>query len=180
MGPAEFPFDINIPMKISRASVSDLDRVMGIIREAALWIRDKGIDQWAHRLEPDAVDVVRQAIEEREVYLVTAGAEDVATFTLQWDDEAWWGEKGKDGQAIYLHGFAVGTAWHGRNVGASVLRWIEEYGQEHGRSIFRLDCNAKNPRLNRYYAEMGFRAQGRREVRHGRLIFLSNVYEKPL
>jgi GNAT superfamily N-acetyltransferase len=146
-------------LKIVLAEELDKQLVLGIVRDAAAWLKGRGIDQWQGTLKPGFEARVEQRIRSGSVYLAWLADEAVATVRIEWEDAAFWGERGQDGLAGYVHGLAVARKWAGRRVGEDVLSWARQFIETKGKAV-RLDCVADNPRLCQYYEVLGFSYQG--------------------
>ena len=165
---------------IERAGMADAPRVQAIIADAARWLLDHGIKQWEWFLTPEGHRHIERRIEEHEVYLlVRAGEPDgaIATVTVQWSDREFWGDRGEDGAAVYVHGLAVRRAYAGRGVGTQLIDFAAERARQCGRRFVRLDCMASNAKLRAFYAGLGFDLLETRCV-HGR--FESALLERPI
>jgi GNAT superfamily N-acetyltransferase len=136
-------------VEVRRAAEEDVERVAGLLEEAAAWLRSRGIDQWPARFPREGV---ARRVRERECYLAWDGADAVGTFSLQPSDPVLWGERPAD--AVYLHGLAVRRTHRG--LGRELLAWAERAAAAAGKRYLRLDCNAGNPRLCAYYRDAGF------------------------
>jgi len=80
----------------------------------------------------------------------------ICTVRVEWSDSEIWDEAGDDGRAGYIHSLAVIRSLAGKQIGARVLDWSQQIIAARGRALQRLDCMAENPRLCRYYADLGF------------------------
>jgi len=94
-------------LTVARAQVADYDAVMTILREAADWRAARDIPQWKHWDTKIGERLLRDRIEHHEVYIARRKALPVATVTIQWEDTEFWGERGLDGLAGYVHGIAI-------------------------------------------------------------------------
>lgn len=147
-------------LRFARAQRPDAPRVLAIVDEAARWLDSKGLRQWAWYLTDEGRASIPLRIVSFETYLVTCDDADAATFTLQWSDRTFWGDRGEDGLAGYVHGLAVRRAYAGRGIGAASLRWATDQIAARGRSFLRLDCMAENARLCQFYRDWGLAEQG--------------------
>ena len=59
--------------------------------------------------------------------------------------------------ASYLRDLMLHPRYRHEGFGAVVLGWAERYSAGRGRNRVRLDCDASNERLCRYYKEAGYR-----------------------
>jgi ribosomal protein S18 acetylase RimI-like enzyme len=147
-------------LTITRAGAVDFDAVMAILREGADWLAARGIQQWKHWHTEIGERLRRDRIEKHEVYLARLSGHPVATLTIQWGDTEFWGERGFDGLAGYVHGIAITRSVGGMRIGQRLLEWAVEKIAARGRHLARLDTVASNGRLCRYYEEHGFRPLG--------------------
>jgi GNAT superfamily N-acetyltransferase len=118
-------------------------------------------------------------------FLAWDGIAAVGTFTLQRRDPIFWPAAveaigglqawGADGtRPVYLHRFATKSGYPG--LGAVMLARAEETAHGWGATCLRLDCNASNPWIRRYYEDHGFHHVG--EARP--FDWLASLYEKQL
>lgn len=158
-------------VELIRAGAADVELVAGILEEATVLARSRGFDLWP---VPFPRDELLALIERHEVYVLLVDGTPAGTFRLQWADPEWWGED--DGRAGYVHKLAVRRAFSGRGLGARMLDLAAERILASGRSLLRLDTQAENPALNRYYADCGFVLVDTVTVG----VWLCNLYEKRL
>ncbi len=147
-------------LRITRATMADYDAVMRILREAADWLTSRGNPQWEHWYLEVGESILRQQIEEHEVYLAALDTRSITTVTVQWSDTMVWGAKGADGLAGYIHGLAISRSVAGLGVGERMLEWAIGLIAARGRRYARLDCLASNVALCRYYNDRGFTVMG--------------------
>jgi ribosomal protein S18 acetylase RimI-like enzyme len=148
-----------------RATLADLDTVYALITEAANWLKSRNSTQWAFFLTDEGKNLIRHRIETAETYLVLDGQSDpIATFTIQWDDEKIWGQRGLDSKAGYVHGLAVSRRAAGNGIGLQMLQWSSNRITQNARPLVRLDCMADNAALCNYYRRAGFTDAGKYDV----------------
>ncbi len=134
----------------------ELDRIMALMQEASDWLQTRGIRQWRRMFTAEGRAFVAARFTTDEVYLVFKDAVPVATFTIRWQETTLWGDAGLDGQAGYLHGFAVSRKIGGMGVGKALLAWVEKQVAARGRRYLRLNTAAGNPGICGYYEREGF------------------------
>jgi ribosomal protein S18 acetylase RimI-like enzyme len=145
-------------LQIRKVGLDSLPAILGILQETALWLQDKGIDQWQPFLDAEeAKNIVTKRFGEGEVFLGFLDRVPVATITLQWRDE-FWAEMGLDAESGYIHTMAVSRSHAGLGLGKELLDWAQAYFSEAGKLRMRLDCIEKNLRLCRYYDQLGFKS----------------------
>ncbi len=160
-------------MAVEKAAAGDETAVLTVMRDAAAWLKESGIKQWSGMLTPKGEEVVHQRVKDGVAYLATLNGEKMGTVTILWEDFQIWDEKGRDGLAGYIHGLAILRKYSEKNVGRVILGWaVDRIKAE--KSLVRLDCMAANPRLCRYYEEVGFQYVGQKSFPNG---WKSNLYE---
>jgi ribosomal protein S18 acetylase RimI-like enzyme len=162
----------------ARAAIADYDAVMAILREAADWLSARGIHQWYHWYMDVGEQILRERLDNHEVYLFQRGNGPIGTLTIQWSDPDVWGERGIDGLAGYVHGMAVARSAGGMRVGERMLEWAVETIAARGRRFARLDAMASNDALCRYYEKRGFQPLGTATLLGG--IYTAQLFEREL
>jgi ribosomal protein S18 acetylase RimI-like enzyme len=154
-------------MRIERARPDELREVVGVLSEAASWLRSRGIEQWPAPFPPEPVEA---SIARGETYLARLAETVVGTITLRWEDPAFWGEQPP--VAGYVHAIAVRREFAG--LGPQLLDWAGEQIAAAGRELLRLDCRIENVRLRAYYEALGFVHRGDTTVDD----FRTSLYER--
>lgn len=148
------------PPLITSATLDDLPTVIEIYDEAAYWLRERGLGGWPHPQPQWIIDTVRQDIEQGLVYLCRAqDGRAIGTLRLLWSDPEVWPEEA--GDAGYVHGLAIRNDVRGQRVGERMLEWAKDSIRSRGRRYLRLDCDAGNVALRRYYETRGFTFRGK-------------------
>ncbi|HKN00745.1 MAG TPA: GNAT family N-acetyltransferase [Candidatus Binataceae bacterium] len=147
-------------LTIVRAAITDSDPVMALLREAADWLSARGISQWEHWYMDGGKRLLRERLENHEVYLFERNDAPVGTLTIQWSDPEVWGDRGIDRLAGYVHGIAIARSAGGMRVGERILEWAVGRIAARGLLFARLDAIASNAPLCRYYEQRGFRPLG--------------------
>lgn len=146
----------------TQVAVEDMNKVKGLLTEAALWLKDQEINQWDYLLTGKEDEEIEDAILKGETYLVFKGDQPVATFNLNMNPSEWdrlvWGNVSLD--AIYLHRLTVRRVDAGQNIGAAIFEWVLEHMKSTGKTYLRLDCVGHNGKLNHFYKKQGFEYLG--------------------
>ncbi|MFJ8820843.1 GNAT family N-acetyltransferase [Streptomyces sp. NPDC102467] len=135
-----------------RATAERTDDVLGVLDEAAGWLRARGIDQWPDRFERAWVT---DAVTRGETWLVTVAGGIAGTVTLDRADPLW---ADAAGSAVYVHRMAVRR--HAAGLGTVILDWAARTARQHEAQTLRLDCVRSNGRLRAYYEDRGFVHRG--------------------
>ena len=162
-------------MKISLAKKADYGAILDLVQRVAGWLRQEQVQQWQDFLTGDGLDLLARRFEEGEVYKAEDGRKIVGTVVLEWED-GFWGAKGSDETAAYVHAMAVDRDYAGRGVGAALLAQVELRAAEEQRQFVRLDCGRDNARLCAYYESHGFKKVGEKPWED----WTANLYEKNL
>ena len=162
-------------MDISLAKKSDFAAVLDLVQRVAGWLKQEQVEQWQEFLTGDGPDLLMKRFEEGEVYIAQDGRRIVGVIVVEWED-GFWGEKGLDDLAAYVHTMAVDREFAGKGVGAALMAKAELRAAEEGRRFVRLDCGANNTRLCAYYESRGFQKVGTKLYED----WTMNLYEKNL
>ncbi|MDQ0271677.1 GNAT family N-acetyltransferase [Cytobacillus purgationiresistens] len=148
--------------EVKLAQGKDEYLLIHFLKDVSFWLKEKEIDQWGFLAAGGEDDEIREAIRNKQTFLMKKDQRMIATFTLydlqsEWDIHTW----GKlDDQAVYLHRLAVSRLSIGSGIGKIALRCAEEYCKKNGKSILRLDCIENNKKLNQFYLDNGFHLTG--------------------
>jgi ribosomal protein S18 acetylase RimI-like enzyme len=101
---------------------------------------------------------VARGVDEGTLYVAELGGEIVATLTLQWSDEPFWGRQPDD--AGYVHRLVVRRDRTGTGLGSELLDWAAGHVRGANRAWLRLDVSPDNLPLRSYYERHGFEYRG--------------------
>jgi GNAT superfamily N-acetyltransferase len=147
---------------IQPAKPNELPSVLGVLDDAATWLRKRGIDQWPKSFSMDStwrIDRIRSYVEHGCTYLVRdPSGEVIATFTLSRgaDPQFAHGWPGGPDRGGYLFRMAVRRGAGGNGTGAAILDWASREVARWGRPWLRIDVHRYNSDLQRYYERLGF------------------------
>jgi GNAT superfamily N-acetyltransferase len=144
-------------LKFRKAKPEEIDIVLLFLKEAALWLREKGIDYWQNWILPPSnfINWIRRGFDNNEFYLVEDDNDIIGCFRLQWQDPNFWGEQ-KD-NAGYIHSLTISRRLAGQDIGRDVLSMIESYCRQNNKEFLRLDCGVDVTGLKKYYEQNDFR-----------------------
>ena len=146
-----FPKDMMKQITFQKAKSEEINTVLLLLKEAALWLREKSIDYWQDWINPPDpfVNWIRQGFDQGQFYMVQSGEKTIGCFRLQWQDPIFWGEQ--EDNAGYIHSFTISRDLAGQGIGVNTLYLIEAYCRKNKKSFFRLDCGADAKGLRNYY-----------------------------
>jgi GNAT superfamily N-acetyltransferase len=142
------------------ATPADLEMILGLIDDAADWLRTRNTDQWSkpwpNRLERD-LRVVRGLMACR-TWLVEDDGIPVATVTYRPDgNQDLWTDEEQSEPVVYMSRLVINRAYAGRGVGADLTNWAGARARrEFGAETLRIDVWTDNYRLHEYYMGRGF------------------------
>ena len=140
-------------VRIILAEPSELNEVLEILDEASRWLTAKGFEsKW--KPSPAFRQMIKENIDQGDVYMVKDAQGAIGTITLQWSDKKYWGDMPSD--AGYIHKFAIKRSRSGERLGIRTLQWAEAKTRKEGRRVLRLDCLANNNIIRQYYERLGF------------------------
>jgi GNAT superfamily N-acetyltransferase len=165
-------------LRVRPASLDDVDEVLDVLAEASEWVRARGYDNWPARFPRS---LIAGNVDAGDLYIVERAGAVIATLTLQWSDEFFWGVT--DADAGYVHRLAVRRSHAGAGVGYELLAWADEQVRANGRAVLRLDVVSDNRPLRDYYEAAGFAHRrdvtGEFELRDGtRRGWQTSLYER--
>ncbi|MGH9689097.1 MAG: GNAT family N-acetyltransferase [Candidatus Acidiferrales bacterium] len=142
------------------ASLSDVEGVVAVLREAAQWLADGGIPLWTPQsFTPESL---RTHIERAEVVIAECLKEIVAVALRLWEDPVIWPDR-KPGEAGYIHKLSVKRSYARQGLSERLVAWIAQDAQLNHRRYLRLDC-APRPALVSLYGRLGFRRVDERTI----------------
>jgi GNAT superfamily N-acetyltransferase len=158
-----------------KAAPDEMDKVLLLLKEAALWLHAKNIDHWQNWIAPapNFVNWIQSGFDNNEFFMIEHDGI-IGCFRLQWQDPQFWGQQ--EDNSGYIHSFTIKRELAGQGIGYRLLNLIEAYCWEHGKTLLRLDCGTDVPGLRKYYEKFGFKWV-KDTVYTG---FPTTLYEKPI
>lgn len=150
-------------MQVVEAMLGHALAIVAILTDATQYKLRRGDMAWGQQGPTERA--VQEQLSRRETYVALRDNDVIATFRLQWEDKHYWGDQPP--VAGYMHGLAVREDAHGKAVGAQLVAWAAQEVSKRGRQYLRLDCDARNFALCRYYDRLGFIQTGQRALSSG-------------
>ncbi|MBP1944358.1 GNAT family N-acetyltransferase [Cytobacillus luteolus] len=127
--------------QIKVATTEDSGRIISMLKDLAMWMRENEIKQWGYLLEGGDDEEIEQSISSGETYLVLKDTELIGTFTVleapsEWDRHVWGEDASLEG--LYLHRLALIPSFMSIGLGRSLLNWIQS--NRYDKEYIRLDC----------------------------------------
>jgi ribosomal protein S18 acetylase RimI-like enzyme len=151
-------------LHIRKAKTDEYFIALNLLKEAAVWLKERQINYWQSWLNPDEnyKNWIKSGFNLGQFYFVEKNDEIIAMYRLQHDDEPFWGKR--DDSAVYVHSLTTKRKLHGEQLGYSILKIIEEIARQDNRHYLRLDCGVDNKALCQYYSNFGFKQTGTKVV----------------
>lgn len=144
---------------LRRASEHDLAVIVGLIEDAAGWLRTKNTDQWA-RPWPNSAgrdSRILSDLHRERTWVGWDGATPAATITTDTDENPAWPKRLRDDPAIHIYRLVVGRQYAGAGLGAELLDWAGRTGRrDHEAAWIRVNAWTTNHRLHAYFTRQGF------------------------
>jgi ribosomal protein S18 acetylase RimI-like enzyme len=141
---------------IRRARPADIDAVAALLEKAAVWLAERGTDQW----QGPAIrrrEFVARDIAEETVHVVEADGQVAATITVDaFADADFWKQGDGVRSALYVHRMAVSRDLSGIGLGSAMLDFAGGLAVAAGKELLRLDAWRTNTALHDYYKGQGF------------------------
>lgn len=147
--------------RLSLANHSHLQLIIGLVDEAALWLRGKGTDQWERpwpsRAKRDAR--ILGDLWARKTWIAWENGVPAATITAEETaNPRLWAVWERAEAAAYVHRLIVARRYAGLGLGADLLDWAGNRAATHyGAQWIRIDVWTTNTPLHRYYENQGFK-----------------------
>ncbi|TDD37406.1 GNAT family N-acetyltransferase [Actinomadura sp. KC06] len=148
--------------RIRLALPDEIGIVLGLIDDAAAWLRSKHTTQW--RSPWPSADQrwkrVHEALLNRETWLLLDAERPIGTVSIRSSGhmELWTPEE-RAVEAVYLHRLVIDRAYAGAGLGAELIGWAGREGASRQRDarLIRIDVWTDNVELHAYYRRLGFR-----------------------
>lgn len=160
---------------IRRATTDDVSILTQIRNDAHSKKVAQGDYAWGKEGDGFSEQWVLNSLSRRVVYVVEQEGVAIGTFSLDWDDEAYWGPQ--EPIAGYVHGLSVREGFAGLGFGRFVIDWCATQARKQNRRFVRLGCDARNARLCAYYASLGFVRVGGKGMSE-QADYIEALYEK--
>ncbi len=140
---------------VETGSASDLQAFVELLEEAgaALWAR--GVHQWPPGLGKHQLPQLTQQVEAGRLLLVRRRGSLAGGCIVTSLAPGLWPDRPSD--AAYLQKLVIAPSASGVRLGEQIAREAERWSLSRGFTRIRLDCWDLNPRLRRYYRDLGYR-----------------------
>jgi len=146
---------------IKKATHHHVSAIRAVFRACIMQMKSQGIVQWDD--DYPAQKDIDTDIERGELYYIGEGENVWAVFTIneiqntQYQDIAW---NCTEGKILVVHRLAVHPVHQGKGLAQQLMRYAEEYADQHDYAAIRLDSYEGNPRSLDFYRKMGYTQTG--------------------
>ena len=146
-------------MEFRKTNINDLPEVMKIIREAQLYFKEQGIDQWQNNYPNE--DVIENDIKNNHSYVLVKDSKIAATTVVSFDgektyDEIYEGKWLSEDKYIVIHRVAVVSHLKGIGLATELMKNIEKLALQNNVYSIKGDTHEYNKSMQRMFEKNGF------------------------
>ena len=138
--------------ELKLAAKQDIDKILQLYKDRTVWFRENQINQWQKYLIHHDKNEFLKSIKNDELFVIYQGKEIVACFEIS-EESRLWDEKVNDSFYIYKIVTKVGT----KKLGKLIFDICEMFAKTNGKKFLKIDCLARNEKLNQIYESHGFK-----------------------
>jgi GNAT superfamily N-acetyltransferase len=153
-------------MTIRRATISDIEPIMKLVREIVPVMREQGNFQWDYIYPNPEVFANDVALYQLWVAEIDGDIGGFTAITTEQSEE--YANVGWDitEPAIVTHRLAVGLHYRGLGIAEALLKQAEIVAQDRGITILRIDTNSNNKATQKLFPKLGYIYAGETELNH--------------
>lgn len=146
-------------MEFRRTEVSDLDKVMNIIKQAQNYFKENNIDQWQNNYPNE--EVINDDINKKYSYVLLKDNEIVATAAISFDGEKTYdtiyeGQWKTLSKYAVVHRIAVDSNFKGCGFAGIVMKEVEKLCIENDVHSIKIDTHIDNKSMQNLIKKSGF------------------------
>jgi GNAT superfamily N-acetyltransferase len=150
----------SLMLHVRPAENDDMPIIIGFIDEAAVWLADRGTDQWSKPWPNERKrDMrVRRGIRDKCTWMVEDGGLPVATISCRpRGNPKLWTDAESTQPAVYVSRLIVCRDYGGQAIGNELFDWAGKWAAaQYGAHWIRIDVWTTNTMLHEYYEKRGF------------------------
>jgi GNAT superfamily N-acetyltransferase len=140
-------------IEIVQANPNQVAEVSEILREAAVWLENKGLKMWeANELAPEDIE---NQVKNGMFWLAKIDNEIAGCVRFQTEDNEYWDDIPHTDSA-FVHRVAVRRKFAGQGVAIAMLDWAKSQAKLLNKRYLRLDCDQREKLIN-FYESQGFK-----------------------
>ena len=163
--------------KFRLAKKNEINKAFELLCSSAETLSKKNIDQWQYWKNPpiEKIQWVEVGFKNKEFFFIeTLAQKTIGMVRLSNEDLIYWGEM--NDKSVYIHSLIIDKSFSGNKIGERVLAQIKEDSAKKRFHYLRLDCDATNLKLCKYYENQNFEKVGLKTLPLGKY----NLYEKKI
>lgn len=137
---------------VALAEMKDIDSILTLYSDRMKWFKDNNIKQWSRYLQNHPKEEFKEAIQNKNFYIVKQNDELVAGFELSTNSKDW-----SDNITPAYYIYKVVTKVGHKNLGQVIFDKCKELAKRDGKKYLRLDCLKSNQKLNDIYESHNFK-----------------------
>ena len=141
-------------LRIRPAIEKDAHRVYSVLKNIADWLDRENYGQWIPGVHDHNIEYITQLVCNGTCYVVENNGEIIGTVQVTWTLPNYW--KQESVNVGYISTLYVHRDLAGHDIGASILRWSEDWIRLQKKTFACLHCYAQNLKLCRYYERHGY------------------------
>ena len=146
-------------MEFRKSVKSDIPEIMGIIKQAQDYFKEKNIDQWQNGYPNE--EVINNDIENEESYVMIKDDKIVATTVISFKEESCYeniidGKWLTSGDYGVIHRIAVGKTYKGLGLSHKIIKYAEKICLEKGVPSIKVDTHEDNIPMQSLLKKNGF------------------------
>ena len=150
-------------MEFRKATASDIDCIMKIIRQAQAYFKKNGINQWQNNYPNN--ETIKGDIGSGYGYVLEDRGEIIGTVAVSFDGEKTYdviydGEWLSSGEYAVIHRMAVDDAYKGRGLSSIIIKHIENICLGRGVHSIKIDTHSENISMQRLIKKNDFKYCG--------------------
>lgn len=160
-------------MEIRKGKTSDVEKIIGIIRDAIIDMELEGIYQW-DSIYPNE-DIITNDVYEGTLYVyidenVIKGFVTLNEFQdKEYESIKWKYDVGKN---LIIHRLCVNPKYKGNGIATALIKHAERLGKDYKYASIRLDAFTQNNHACKLYEKNGFEKSGFVTFRKGKFVCL--------
>ncbi len=163
--------------KLRIGKLTEIQKAFDLLKLASKTLEKKNIKQWDYWQNPpiEKVKWIEEGFSNNEFYFIeNSKFELMGMVRIMEEDLNYWGILNDN--AKYIHSLVINEEYSGNNLGIQVVKKIEKKAKDDNYEYLRLDCDASNLKLCKYYENQGFVKVGQKKL----LLGTYNLYQKEL
>lgn len=173
-----FKIRMEFYMTIKKATIRDINVIMGIIKDAIIDMESQGIFQWDN-IYPNK-DVISKDIYKENLYvylddniikgfIVLNEFQDKEYEMIKWKYDTY--------KNLIIHRLCINPKYKGRGIATALIKFAEVFGEDNKYEAIRLDSFINNSNACRLYAKNGYEKRGIVNFRKGEFWCLEKKLE---